>query len=333
MIMYVKTLIIAIMICLLPTLAYAADYTVRPFLIDTEVDPRDIESHIVKITNSSEYTKYVFYATVNEISVDAEGEIKEFVTPVMTDQTTTVTSWIEVTRGRIEVPPGESREVPITINIQPNAVPGEYHAFVGFVAAPNRPTAEATARAGEADGVLVKVTVADQRQDSLHLSSFSVGRLLLNSDSHTAAIDLENVGDLAAAPSGEIVFYNSRGEEVAATPVTAAEASIAPGDRATLEAALPASLPFGRIKANLKLDYGENQRAALHDTTFFFVVPTYVLLLISVAILLITLLLFMLIRRTFLHHHDHDGTEEVTMFVKDGHDGEPQDHDINLKSQ
>ena len=193
------------------TFASASEFTVRPFLVDRVVEPRDIVTDTVLLTNDNQSRKYVVYATVNEISVDTAGEIKEFVSPVMTDRTNTVTSWIEVTRGRIEIPPGEKKEVPLTLHINPFAEPGVYHVFVGFVPAPNRPTAEAVALKGEADGVLVKITVADKREDSMKITSFLIDRFVTGEENREVDVVVENKGDIASAPKGEVVFYNSRG--------------------------------------------------------------------------------------------------------------------------
>lgn len=198
------------------SVVYASNYTVRPFLIDTTLAPRESETHLVKLVNTEQHRKLTIYATVNEITVDTEGEIRDFVTPVMADQSNTVTSWIEVSRGRIELPAGEDREVPITFRINPKAQPGEYHAFIGFVDAPNRPRAESVARSGDADGVIIKISIADEREDSLHLSSFLIDRFVLGEDDKLITIDLENVGDLLSVPTGEIIFYDSRGVEISA---------------------------------------------------------------------------------------------------------------------
>lgn len=315
----------------LPQFSSAAEFAVRPFLIDRTGEPRDEFNEVVRLTNDSASRKYVVFATVNEIEVDTTGEIKEFVTPVMTDRTNTVTSWIEVTRGRIEIPPGESREVPLHININPFAEPGEYHAFVGFVPAPNRPTADAVALNGEADGVVIKVTVADKREDSMKVSAFLVDRFVLDETRETIDIEVQNLGDLPSAPTGEIIFYDSRGVEVTSVTVNDAAAEIAPGQSALLTAPMPSIDAVGRLKANLSLRYGENQRASLQDTTFFYMVPLPVMMAIIVTILLVSFGVTYLFKRAFVDEEFDDEADEVTMYVRDGHDPDPKDHDINLK--
>jgi hypothetical protein len=136
--------VVLLVVLVLPSAANAAGFTVSPVLLDLEVSARDVVTKDITITNSSEAKQFI-YATVNEILIDEGGEIKEFVSPVMTDRSNTVTSWIEISRGRLELEPGEQKTVPLTIRVSPSAEPGNYHAFVGFVATNKQYIAEATA--------------------------------------------------------------------------------------------------------------------------------------------------------------------------------------------
>lgn len=323
---------LGLILVMLPTVVFGGEYSVRPFLIDKVMEARDVQTETILLSNDSTYRKYIVYATVNEISIDKTGEIKTFVSPVMTDRTNTVTSWIEVTRGRIEIPPGEQREVPITFRIGPKVEPGEYHAFVGFVPASNRPTAENIAMAGDADGVVVKITIGDDREDSMRVGSFLIDRFVTgDDDSRKIEIEVENAGDITSAPTGEIVFYDSRGVEVAAVPVNTEGAVVNVGETAVLTAQVPVEASFGKYKANLTLKYGENQRAALYDTTFFYMMPLHIIILMFAGILFVALVAAMLFRRAYLQDDFHDDGHEVTMYVRDGHDAKPMDHDIDLK--
>lgn len=318
---------------LITSIAYASEVTIRPLLIDESLLPRDIITRTVTITSDHSVRKAVVYATVNEITVDSTGEIREFVSPVMTDRTNTITSWIEVTRGRIEVMPGETVEVPITLRVHPYAEPGEYHAFIGFTETSKRPEAEAIAMAGKAKGVVIKITIADKRQDSLRIKSFLIDRFVTGDDSRTVSIEVENTGDLPAAPSGEIIFYNSRGAEISAAPVSATEETVQPGETVLLEATIPLESTLGRYKANLALTYGSNQRAMLYDTTMFYMMPLHLLLLLLGGIILLSLMVALLFRRALQNARDEHEDEDVTVFVRDGHTAEPTEHDIDLKNK
>ncbi len=318
-----------------PFTTIASEITIRPFLIHETLEPRESVTNLVVINSEYETRKAIVYATVNEISVGIDGEIKEFISPVMTDRTNTVTSWIEITRGRIEIPAGESREIPLTIRLHPQAKPGEYHVFVGLVEAKNRPAARSIAMKGDADGVVVKVTVPDQRSDNLKISSFSVQRFVTGDKNRDVEIELENVGDLPTAPEGEIIFYDSRGNEVSS--VLLAGDSIDPGSVGVIKTEIPPTNGLGKFKANLSLNYGANQAASLFDTTFFYLMPLHWMIALFLGVLVISVLTVLLMKKAFGGDSDGDNYEdsfsEVTMYVKDGHSPDPKDHDINLKNE
>jgi hypothetical protein len=292
--------------------------------------PRESKSQTITLQNNYPTRKAVLYATVNEISLDSVGEIKEFVTPVMTDRTNTVTSWIEISRGRLEVLPGESLEVPLTIKVHPFAEPGAYHVFIGLVEASKRNVAQAIALAGDAQGVIVKIEIKDQRKDSMRISRFLIDRFVIGEDSKHISVEVENMGDLPSAPSGEIIFYDSRGVEVDNVVLQSTE-QINPGETTVIDAAVPLASALGRYKANISLSYGDNQSASLFDTTYFYMMPWNILLMVIGAITVVSLLITLLLRRALSARHEYEDGDEVVMYVKDGHDPQPKDHDIDLK--
>lgn len=332
-----KIALFSAVICVLlqfcsPAPAFASEITIRPFLIDETVVPRDISKHSISIKSDYAQRKAVLFATVNEISVDTTGEIKEFVSPVMTDRTDTITSWIEVTRGRIEVMPGESVEVPLTVRVHPYAKPGEYHAFIGFVEAANRPKAEEIAMAGEAKGVILKIVVGDEREDSMKIASFKIDRFVTGDENRVIDIEIENTGDIASAPVGEIIFYDSRGIEVTSIPVNETGETVEPGKKVTLKSAVPLDDDLGRYKANVNLRYGDAQKASLYDTTYFYLMPSHLLVVVFAGILLFSIIVALLLRRLLTSQQIKDEYSDVALYVREGHEPQPKDHDIDLKN-
>lgn len=327
------TILFLLVIVLLPANVAFAGITIRPFLIDETYEPRDSEVKTITLTSDYPSRKAVLYATVNEITVDSEGEIKEFVTPVMTDRTNTVTSWVKITRGRIELMPGEKLEVPITLAIHPYAQPGVYHVFIGFVETSKRPQAEAIAMAGKANGVIVKITIADDREDSMRISSFLIDRFVTGEDNRTINIEVQNLGDISSAPKGEIVFYDSRGVEVTSVPVNNEGKVIPAGETVTLQSSVPLDDSLGRFKANVSLNYGDHQQASLFDTAFFYMMPLHLILMIFGGILVVAILVALLFRRALANDAQNEDGDEITMYIREGHDANPKDHDIDLKKK
>ncbi len=314
-----------------PSAALASTFTVSPVLLDLDMVARDVQTKDITLTNTGA-SKLTIYATVNEILVDEGGQIKEFVSPVMTDQSTTVTSWMEINRGRIELEPGESEVVPLTVRVNPYAEPGEYHALVGFFSTNKRYIAEAAALAGEADGVIVKVSIGEKTNDLVRISSFLIDRFILSNETGNIEIKVENIGDAKAVPTGEIIFYNSRGEEVSSLPVNTESATVEAGGSTIITATVPFHERIGRYKANLVLRYGANQQAAVFDTAQFFMIPLPLLIAILIAVVVFSLVITYLLRKAFydeLHEDDDGGT--LPLYVRSDREHEVKDHDIHLK--
>jgi hypothetical protein len=309
---------------------FASDVLITPLLLDFEVEPRDIVEREVTVANQSD-RKVVLFATVNEVAVDSTGEIKEFVSPVMTDRTKTVTSWIEITRGRIELEPGEVRAVPITIRIHPYAEYGSYFAFIGFVESSKRPEAEAVALKGEADGTILKIELKDTTVQSLRIVEYATDRFIFNDKNLGVTVQIENTGTKEAVPMGEVIFYNSRGEEVSAAFLNQSNEVIQPGETKAVELTIPFSDKLGRFKANLSLQSGNAQAASVFDTVQFYMIPYRILVMLVFGILATTILITFLIRRVFQEDMHDDESTAVPLYIRNDREHTEHKHDIHIK--
>lgn len=311
-------------------LANANEISVLPLLLDLEVKSRDVVTHDITLTNESD-SKISVYATVNEIAIDGSGEIKEFVSPVMTDRTDTITSWVEIIRGRIEFEPGETKTVPLTIRLHPYSKAGEYHAFIGFVPESKRPNAEAIALSGKAEGLILKVALKDVTNEVMRISAFLVDRFVIRKTQQFITVEIENSGEKQTVPEGEIIFYNSRGEEVAFVPVNAEKIAIPAGEVKAFTTSIPLNNELGRFKANVTMRYGAELENSIFDTVQFFMIPLHLALLILLSIVILSLFVTYLIRGAFREeiHGDDDG-KEVPLYVRKDRDHISKDHDIHV---
>ncbi|MFM2339446.1 MAG: hypothetical protein RLZZ360_82 [Candidatus Parcubacteria bacterium] len=318
--------------CLLttPLIASAQSYTVTPPVIEHKVKPRDILEDTIKITNTGTVPVKIF-PSVHPITLGEDGSIKTFESPVMTDQTTNVTSWIAVSRARVELQPGESVKIPVTLTINPNAVQGDYYAFVGFGNGDKRDEAEAAVMSGRAPGVTMRISMADVRSEYMRLNNFIIDRYVTSGETIPVSYELENIGDLPIKPQGEIIVYDVRGREVASIAVNNEGKVLAAGERAPFRGEVPRSGMYGRHKAFLDVEYGTLQRANLYDTTFFTVVPLQTILIIFAMVMGGSILLTLLYIYKNRHHHEPGDNESLPVYVRDGVHTDLKDHDINLK--
>lgn len=277
---------VVVLLLLFPILAQA-DHSVRPLVVDLNLEPRGQSNETITITNPTNRVERV-YATVNKVAVSDDGTISEFTRPSESDNRVTPTSWFSVSRARIEVPPGEQYELPVRVQVHPQAEPGVYHVLVGIASGRNRPTAEERVRTGTAPGTLFRVEIADDRTAYLQLRSFSTDRLLSNASAGSFSYTIENPSDTTLVPLGEVIIYDNRGREVSSIPANPDQTQIEPGSSHSFTQPLIGTLTWGQHRAHLFLSYGDGQRAALTDTIFFYHIPLFWLITIFAVLLIIS---------------------------------------------
>jgi hypothetical protein len=211
--------IIAI-VCFVGTITsvLAANHLVTPLVLNFDLEKRDIITEYITIINTSERL-VLLYASVNNVTTDGNGVVESFKQKVESDWTSTATTWIEISRKRIELAPGESLEVPFTIRMNPNMAPGDYDVFIGFAEASNRPDAEKAVASGNVPGTIIHIAVDQTQNQSLRLERFSVDKFVTTTDGETVPFTLTNPGGVDTTPSGEVIFYDNTGVEIEALPI------------------------------------------------------------------------------------------------------------------
>jgi hypothetical protein len=309
----------------------AANFTVSPILIDYTAEARDIISRDIILTNTSDKPIRA-YASVHEVTMGEGTEIKEFIPSSMTlDRATSITSWLEISRARLEIPPRGTLSVPLTIKVHPEAPPGVYHALIGFAAGRNRDDIEAQVISGNGETAILKITIDDTRRTQLQLINFVTDRFVMSPDDNTVSFTLQNTGDVPLTPTGEVIIYDTTGRELAAIPANSSGTTVLPGEQLIVTETLPFIERLGRNKAYLSLEYGEN-RAAVFDTTFYYSIPWYYLLGVFLLLTFVLITLIWIFKRAFAgDEYQNDGVYEVPLFYRTAHDHDEYEHDLNLK--
>ena len=331
---YKNTIKAFLFMCILtaPVCTFAASYVVSPMVIDHEMEKRDIVTEKITITNKGDALIQIF-PTVNEVSVNEGGNIKDFLEPSMVENRgTAVTSWLEISRAQIELKPNETRDITLTIHVNPEVESGEYHALIGFPEGGNRPEAEKQVRAGSAPGTIVRIGVDKVQNQFLRLEKFSVERFVKKTAEGEITISLKNPGEDPVIPKGEIIFYDNGGTEIGTLPINEVATPIAAGAEITLQQEIPEDMKLGKYKALLRVEYGEHQTASLNDTAFFYVLPLKQIIIIFVVVLLFAIIIALVIHRRYDTNVHDDGTSNVVMYIRENR-SESKDHDIDLSKK
>ncbi|HMO78377.1 MAG TPA: hypothetical protein PKD95_04240 [Candidatus Paceibacterota bacterium] len=313
----------------------AANFSVSPLIIDIQAEARDSAEYKLTLTNHDKRAVRL-YASVNEITLGENSEIKTFVPASMSDRSISPTSWIEISRARIDVNAGEQNEIPLIIKINHNTPAGLYHAYVGFSPGANRDEAEAKILAGQGSGVVLRFAIGSKKEEYLRLVSFATDRFNLFSGDSMISYVLENTGDVALVPSGDVIIYDGRGQEVAVVDLSHdGSESIAPGEQRRYTADLPYTGKIGKNKAFLSLTYGIENKASLYDTYFYYSIPWYYLLLIVLLFALVIAVILLLVRKNNLNQitDSSDEAQDLPLFVAKRNEHNVYDHDIDLKNK
>ena len=251
-----------------PSPVYAADgIEVTPAVIDEKAYARDILEKSITIRNNFARNARV-YVSVNNI--DPSRGKTEFVDYQRADRTTSLANWIEISRGGIELSPGETRTIPFEIRVSSDAVGGGYHAALSIGEGPTRDQAEST---GLRTAAAVNIEVLESIREKLDLKKFISDKVFFLKFPVSFSYVLENVGNRPLVPSGEIIIYDRRGNEVGALPVNGTAAQIDPESEIQLASVWEGAQGMGRYKAYLQLEYGSGKRGSVTDSAFFWVIP------------------------------------------------------------
>ncbi len=314
----------------IPTV-FAASYTVTPLAINLDLEKRDIVNKTITLTNTAD-RRIRLYATVNTVATDGNGVVERFLSPSEVDRTNTPTSWIEISRKRIELDPGEKREIPFTIRMNPETQPGDYSVYIAFPEGSNRPSANAKVVSGDAPGTIVNISVDKVQNQFLRLERFNIDKFITKKFEDTITIALANPSSVDVIPKGEIIFYDNAGVEVSSIPINTADVVIPTKGKNTLTMSVPSDLPMGKYKAFASVEFGEFLTNSVQDTSYFYVVPLQQIIIIFIVVLLIAILLALLLYRKYDRLDDADGAQPVAMYRREGVTPE-QHHDIDLSKK
>lgn len=256
----------------LPFSVSAAMHTQAPVVIDLSIQPRDIIDEKIVLTNTG-VAKLTLFAFVSEVTGGLEGGVSGEITPSMVDRTKTFVSWIELPRT-VELAPNETKEVPLTVKVGPQAQGGEYHAKISFASGSTVDEAQRQVVAGNAPTTFINATLEEKHRETANLSRFSIKRFITGYHDGDVRYRVENSGDVAIVPTGDMVIYNQKGEEVATVPVNPDKRSLGPGEQAVFTTGIAPEGLLGKYKAHLTMRYGSGQ-AAVYDTVYFFALPLW----------------------------------------------------------
>lgn len=283
--------LLLVVFLLAPSVGYAApQFGVSPLVIDGTGKPRDIMKFTITLKNTESHLVSVYPWVSNYTSASGTLSMPDLGNA---DLSTSLANWIEVTRGAIDLMPGETHDVPVLVQINLNAKPGVYHALISFSSGTNR--AEAEANRSLTQEIPVNITVQDDANEKLQLGAFTPEKNWFTGSAAAFKYRLENIGNRGLVPKGKIRIYDRKGEEVATIDANQNGERLEPSAASQLAAVWQSGQSFGKYKAFLDIEYGDSGRGSIQDTVFFWVVPWQKILGMFLSIVIVSVIIAVLV--------------------------------------
>lgn len=253
-----------------PSFAFAATaFTAAPLVIDGKGKIREILHYSITLVNTTKHLVSIYPWVTDVDSVIGDPGTTDLAGSQSKELAQSLARWIEVTRGSVDILPGEQKEVSITVQVNMNAKPGNYHATIHLSSGGTRPDAEANK--AETVDTLMNIEVLDDINERLQLNTFIPDKNVFAGESASFNYNIENIGNRGEIPRGKIRIYDKDGREVATIDANQDGTRLEPSSKVQLSSVWASSNGFGRYKAMLDLEYGG--RGTLQDTVFFWVIP------------------------------------------------------------
>jgi hypothetical protein len=282
--------------------------SITPSITEELVKPGDVISRKVNLTNKSdqEITFYVYLKDFKAAADDESGKA-ELIVPG-SEPGNFISSWISVSSEGITLAPGQSQEVPYTINVPANVGPGGYYGAIVFG------TQAPKAKPGEADkgasvGVagqaasLVLLQIAGIANEQAEVREFKTDKDFYSTPFKVNFYTkIQNLGNVHLKPRGEIVITDMFNKKVTTLTVNDIGGNILPASTRMFSNIWQDNFAFGRYQAALSLSYGTpadlggEGMKSLTMYWYFWILPVKFLIYLGISLLILAAIFTIFLR-------------------------------------
>lgn len=212
----------------------------------------------------------------------------------------------------VELAPGETKEITLTVDVPGNAAPGAYFGAIRYTIVPKVNASESERQialnASVAHLVFIEVpgdVVAQIRVDSLGIQKGNnKPRKILfgksDKEPFKAALSIKNLGNGFSRPFGKVTVANGFGKEVHSYEVNASEprAIVLPDSSRTFTDEIKGVNIPGKYTAVAAVAYGNGGEVVTYKSTFWYL-PVWFLALLFVLLIVIVAGIYVIYRKKF----------------------------------
>ncbi|PLX21218.1 hypothetical protein C0584_03320 [Candidatus Parcubacteria bacterium] len=305
-----KKIFFIILFLFLPIFGVSAqkegELSLSPKIIDDEGAARDILEYNIKLKNNANYKLNIF-PLLEELQEEGSTD-----NPELMDRQFKLIDWISIKRGAIEIMPNAEITLPLKIDINYDAVPGDYFAAITFAHGNHRLEAENNALEMSPPKLFINLIVEDQTVEKASALNYYPTKKVFTNPIPSLFLEINNSGNVDIVPQGNIYVYNKRGEEVDFIKVNPEAKTIPPANISNFEITGTTKLKTGKYKAKLEIEYGDKQTRDIQDTVYLIVITLPFLIFFGTLIILFIILLSILIfRKTHHPHPQHQASLQI----------------------
>jgi len=265
---------------------------ISPHIIDAKAQARDILEYDVKIKNNSD-RRVTMYVLVFDLSPDDNHQ--EILAPEKLDKTTSITPWVNINRGAVELDPGQEISRKLTIEVNLRAKPGKYYAAIVFSRGRNITIAKENFEKSNQLQLLLNIEVEENIVEKAQIQELKAEKNIFLTSPAVFNFSVVNSGNRDITPSGYLYIYNRKSQEIAKLPANADKQPIAPEESKKFTLSWDQGQSTGKFKAKLELEYGQKERHDLNETLYFWALPWRIAALFGGGLMLVIIILTVLI--------------------------------------
>ncbi len=287
--------------------AQSVGIKISPIILEELVDPGQVISRQLKITNQSD-TSRRFFVYLRDFGAEGEtGQAK--LLPPGTDYGYTIASWIDITSEGIDFGPREEKIVDYQIRVPKNVGPGGYRGAILFGTEPPRLQVESEDKGAgmsiaQQAASLILLQVKGDIDEEASIREFNTDKDYYSTPFKVDfLVRIENTGNVHVKPHGAIKIKNMFGKEVAVIRVNEQGGNILPNSiRRFLDINWEGKNAIGKYTATLGLTYGTDVnsggqgKSSLVGTKTFWIIPWRIIIPTVLTILFILAFSFLLLR-------------------------------------
>lgn len=272
--------------------------SVTPPLFQLSVEPGGRWASSVKMVNGGTSDIEVYATPVNFMARGEDGSAKFIPVIDGPSEGLTAAEWIDVSRGPYTVPSERSIDIPFTVSVPEDAVPGGHYAAFLIGTEPADESLEGSVvRVSSLVTSLLLMRVEGEVIESGYIREFRTDTGWYKRPEARFTLRFQNTGNVHLRPRGLIEIENMWGESRGSIPINTGNqfGNVLPDSSRAFhyrwegEGSL---FELGRYTATVTLSYGENGSKHASQKVTFWVMPAIPLLVILGLVFAVLLVLF-----------------------------------------